>query len=147
MAPSHPTGSRGGRFDRFADRMSYAIGQPLAFILALFVVAVWAATGPLASFSDTWQLIINTGTTVITFLMVFLLGNASNRITERQDAFMARILEEENRLDAEERLIRELIDRIDVQHMRPILKHLDEQDHELQTATQRILQALQGTSD
>ena len=119
----------------------------LLFIVALFVVVAWAATGPLASFSDTWQLIINTGPTVITFLMVFLLGNASNRITERQDAFMARILEEENRLDTEERLIRKLIDRIDVQHMRPILKHLDEQDHELQTATQRILQALQGTSD
>ena len=135
-----------GRFDRFADRMSYAIGQPPAFVFALFVVVAWAATGPFASFSDTWQLIINTGTTVITFLMVFLLGNASNRITERQDAFMARIVDEEHRLDAEERLIRKLIDRIDVEHIKPILNHLDEQDHELQAASERILQALQKTT-
>jgi hypothetical protein len=79
--------------------------------------------------------------------MVFLLGNASNRITERQDAFMERIVEEGNRLDAEERLIRKLIDRIDVQHIRPILNHLDAQDHELQAAAGRILQALQTTTD
>jgi low affinity Fe/Cu permease len=143
MALNHSTLSSEGRFDRFADRLSYAIGQPTAFVIALFVVFAWAATGPLAGFSDTWQLIINTGTTVITFLMVFLLGNASNRITERQDSFMARILEEEHQLDSEEGLIRKLLDRIDVQHMKPILKHLDEQDHELETATDRILQALQ----
>jgi len=79
--------------------------------------------------------------------MVFLLGNASNRITERQDAFMARIEEEGHRLDAEEPLIRKLIDRLDVQHIKPILNHLDAQDHELQTAADRTLQALQrGTS-
>ena len=111
MAMNHRILSSEGRFDRFADRLSYAIGQPLAFVIALFVVLVWAATGPVAGFSDTWQLIINTGTTVVTFLMVFLLGNASNRITERQDAFMARILEEEHHLDSEERLIRKLLDR------------------------------------
>jgi low affinity Fe/Cu permease len=99
MALSHPILSSEGHFDRFADRLSYAIGQPPAFVIALFVVVAWAATGPFAKFSDTWQLIINTGTTVIAFLMVFLLGNASNRITDRQDAFMGRILEEDNRLD------------------------------------------------
>jgi hypothetical protein len=79
---------------------------------------------------------------VITFLMVFLLGNASNRITERQDAFMARILEEEHQLDSEERLIRKLLDRIDVEHIKPILNHLNEQDHKLQAALERILQAI-----
>ncbi len=141
MALNHPIPSSEGRFDQFADRLSYAIGQPPAFVVALFVVVAWAATGPLASFSDTWQLIINTGTTVITFLMVFLLGNASNRITDRQDAFMARILEEEHHLDSEERLIRKLLDRIDVEHVKPILNHLDEQDHKLQAALERILQA------
>src|SRR5438445_13088065 len=106
-----------GRFDRFADRMSYAIGQPPAFVFALFVVVAWAATGPLASFSDTWQLIINTGTTVITFLMVFLLANASNRITETPDAFMARIVNEEHRLDGAGPLIRKPIERNDVEHI------------------------------
>jgi low affinity Fe/Cu permease len=147
MALSHPSLSSGGRFDRFADGLSYAIGQPPAFVIALFVVVAWAATGPLAGFSDTWQLIINTGTTVITFLMVFLLGNASNRITERQDAFMERILEEEHSLDSEERLIRKLLDRIDVDHIKPILNHLDEQDHELRAVAERMLQALQKTAD
>lgn len=147
MALTHPSLSSEGRFDQFADRLSYAIGQPPAFVIALFVVVAWAATGPLASFSDTWQLIINTGTTVVTFLMVFLLGNASNRITERQDAFMARILEEEHHLDSEERLIRKLLDRIDVEHIKPILKHLDEQDHELKAASERLLQVLQKSAD
>jgi len=66
-------------FRRFAHRVSISVGAPWAFALALAVVAVWALTGPVFGFSDTWQLVINTGTTVITFLMVFVIQNTQNR--------------------------------------------------------------------
>jgi low affinity Fe/Cu permease len=66
-------------FRRFAQRSAEAFGSSWAFVAALAVVLVWAATGPLFHFSDTWQLVINTGTTVVTFLMVFLIQNAQNR--------------------------------------------------------------------
>ena len=66
-------------FNWFATRTSTAAGQPLTFIIALSVILVWAVTGPIFHFSDTWQLIINTGTTIITFLMVFLIQNTQNR--------------------------------------------------------------------
>jgi low affinity Fe/Cu permease len=66
-------------FNWFATKTSTAAGQPLTFIIALLVILVWAATGPVFHFSDTWQLIINTGTTIVTFLMVFLIQNSQNR--------------------------------------------------------------------
>jgi len=66
-------------FVLFANRAAYAVGHPLAFAIALGIVMVWALTGPLFGFSDTWQLIINTGTTIITFLMVFVIQNTQNR--------------------------------------------------------------------
>jgi len=66
-------------FERFSARIAFAAGQPHAFILACLVIVVWAVTGPLFRWSDTWQLVINTGTTIVTFLMVFLIQNAQNR--------------------------------------------------------------------
>ena len=69
----------GQLFEWIASRIAGAAGRPLAFALALGVVIVWAVTGPLFQWSDTWQLVINTGTTVVTFLMVFLIQNALNR--------------------------------------------------------------------
>jgi low affinity Fe/Cu permease len=69
-------------FSRLAKAASRFTGRPLCFGLALLVVAVWAITGPLFKFSDTWQLVINTGTTIVTFLMVFLIQNTQNRDTE-----------------------------------------------------------------
>ena len=66
-------------FHRIAQRASHIVGSPAAFLLALFVVVAWAATGPAFGYSDTWQLVINTGTTVVTFLMVFLIQNTQNR--------------------------------------------------------------------
>jgi low affinity Fe/Cu permease len=66
---------------RFASKVSQKAGSAWAFITALTVVIVWAATGPLFGFSDTWQLVINTGTTVVTFLMVFLIQRAQNKDT------------------------------------------------------------------
>ena len=67
------------RFRRFAHTTSVAVGSAWAFSLALLVVVVWAFTGPLFGFSNTWQLVINTGTTIVTFLMVFLIQNTQNR--------------------------------------------------------------------
>ena len=69
-------------FTRFAKWASRATGRPVTFIGAALVVVVWAITGPIFDFSDTWQLVINTGTTIITFLMVFLIQNTQNRDTE-----------------------------------------------------------------
>ena len=66
-------------FERISARVAFAAGQPHAFILAVLVIIVWAVTGPLFNWSDTWQLVINTGTTIVTFLMVFLIQNAQNR--------------------------------------------------------------------
>jgi len=68
-----------GWFTRFANNAAQATGHPSAFMISAIVVVVWAITGPLFKFSDTWQLVINTGTTIITFLMVFLIQNTQNR--------------------------------------------------------------------
>jgi low affinity Fe/Cu permease len=69
-------------FSAFARWTAHHAGRASTFILAVAVVAAWAATGPLFGFSDTWQLVINTGTTIVTFLMVFLIQNTQNRDTE-----------------------------------------------------------------
>lgn len=69
-------------FDRFSTRVTNITGSSGAFMLALFIIIVWGITGPLFHFSDTWQLVINTGTTVVTFLMVFLIQQAQNKDTK-----------------------------------------------------------------
>jgi low affinity Fe/Cu permease len=71
-----------GKFHLCAHWMAEAVGSPWAFIIATLVIIVWAATGPLFHFSDTWQLVVNTGTTVVTFLIVFLIQNTQNRDTK-----------------------------------------------------------------
>jgi low affinity Fe/Cu permease len=76
-----PTKSRSW-FTRFTKATAHATGRPLTFICAAGAVAVWAVTGPLFGFSDTWQLVINTATTIVTFLMVFLIQSTQNRDAE-----------------------------------------------------------------
>jgi low affinity Fe/Cu permease len=66
-------------FTKIASGIATTMGQPLAFLLALTVIVVWAVSGPVFGWSDTWQLVINTGTTIVTFLMVFLIQNSQNR--------------------------------------------------------------------
>lgn len=66
-------------FSIVANHISNIVGSPWAFIVALSIIIVWAVTGPIFQFSNTWQLIINTGTTIVTFLMVFLIQNTQNR--------------------------------------------------------------------
>lgn len=69
-------------FARFARWIARATGRPMAFVIAFSSIVVWAATGPIFGFSDTWQLVINTGTTIVTFLMVFLIQNTQNADSE-----------------------------------------------------------------
>jgi low affinity Fe/Cu permease len=80
----HQTGSskpapQGSWFTRFARWTSFHAGRPSAFLIAALVIVAWALTGPMFHYSDTWQLVINTGTTIVTFLMVFLIQNTQNR--------------------------------------------------------------------
>ena len=69
----------GDVFHKIASKVSVLTGSPIAFITALAVIIIWAVSGPIFGFSDTWQLVINTGTTIVTFLMVFLIQNTQNR--------------------------------------------------------------------
>jgi low affinity Fe/Cu permease len=68
-------------FTVFAKWTAHMAGQPLAFVLAVTIIVVWAITGPVFGFNDTWQLVVNTATTIVTFLMVFLIQNTQNRDT------------------------------------------------------------------
>lgn len=79
-------------FTTIAGRIASFAGRPLAFILALAAVLVWAVTGPIFGYSEVWQLVINTGTTIVTFLMVFLVQNSQNRDAAAQQAKLDEIL-------------------------------------------------------
>ena len=79
QSPRPPAAERPAWFTRFARWTSCHAGRPSAFTFALLVIVAWAVTGPMFGFSDTWQLVINTGTTIVTFLMVFLIQNTQNR--------------------------------------------------------------------
>jgi len=79
-------------FVRFATGASRFTGKPVTFLIALAVVLVWAVSGPLFGFSDTWQLVINTGTTIVTFLMVFLIQNTQNRDSEAMHVKMDEVI-------------------------------------------------------
>ena len=70
-----------GLFDRLSNHVTKATGSPAAFIVAAVIIILWAITGPIFGYSDTWQLVINTGTTIITFLMVFIIQQSQNKDT------------------------------------------------------------------
>lgn len=84
MRDKHP--SECGPFDRIAQAAARLAGRPAAFLAAMLLIVAWAASGPVFHFGDTWQLVINTGTTIITFLMVFVLQNSQNRDGEAVQA-------------------------------------------------------------
>jgi low affinity Fe/Cu permease len=86
-----PTKSRSW-FTRLTKWNAQATGRPIAFILAALVIVVWAITGPMFGFSDTWQLVINTGTTIVTFLMVFLIQATQNRDAEAMQVKLDEII-------------------------------------------------------
>jgi low affinity Fe/Cu permease len=79
-------------FNLWAARIATATGQPLTFAVAVLIIIVWAVTGPIFHYSDTWQLIINTGTTIVTFLMVFLIQNSQNRDAAAMQAKLDELL-------------------------------------------------------
>src|ERR1700746_2130735 len=88
MKANLPTGAYGapnsniaGWFGRLASQTAYLTGKPVTFLLAVLIVVMWGVSGPFFSFSDTWQLVINTSTTIVTFLMVFLIQQTQNRDT------------------------------------------------------------------
>jgi len=79
-------------FNLCATRISTAAGQPMTFITAVLIILIWAVSGPVFHYSDTWQLIINTGTTIVTFLMVFLIQNSQNRDAAAMQAKLDELL-------------------------------------------------------
>lgn len=82
MKNKHKSNHNDAQFSGFAKTVSDAVGNAWSFVIALLLIIIWIITGPIFNFSDTWQLIINTGTTIITFLMVFLIQNTQNRETK-----------------------------------------------------------------
>jgi low affinity Fe/Cu permease len=103
-------------FRRFAHLVSMAAGSVTAFLLALTVIVIWAVTGPLFGFSDTWQLVINTGTTIVTFLMVFLIQNTQNRDSQalhaKLDDLLIAVKEADNALVEAENLSDEDLEQV-----------------------------------
>lgn len=95
-------------FTRFTSKVSLIMGKPTVFISALVFLSAWAISGPILGFSDTWQLIINTSTTIITFLTVFIIQNTQNRdnmaMNIKMDAMMEKLgITDEELIDAEEK--------------------------------------------
>ena len=116
MDTSAPQAPVSDRFRRVAGGAAEALGSSWAFMAAVAVVLAWAATGPLFGFSDTWQLVINTGTTIVTFLMVFLIQNAQNRDAKalhlKLDELIHAVKEARNELIDVEDLTDEEIERL-----------------------------------
>ena len=110
-------------FTRFAGWCVWAFGHPLSFILACLATLVWAVTGPVFNYSDTWQLVINTGTTVATFLMIFILQHSQNRDATAIQAKLDELIlvsESSNKLIRAEQLTEEEVEelRCDAQERR-----------------------------
>jgi|SRR5256885_418347 len=109
-------------FHIFAQQVSIAVGSPWAFSFAFLIIIIWSISGPIFHFSDTWQLVINTGTTIITFLMVFLIQNTQNRETKaislKLDELIHAIKGARNKLIDVEGLSDEELDRLKKQFER-----------------------------
>ncbi len=86
-------------FTRFAKATSHYAGTPAIFGCAVAVIVIWAVTGPVFHYSDTWQLVINTGTTIITFLMVFLIQNTQNRDSQAVQVKLDELIRSHSRAD------------------------------------------------
>ena len=102
-------------FSKFAEWVAEATGKPITFVACVAVIVIWAATGPIFGFTDTWQLVVNTGTTIVTFLMVFLIQNTQNRdgaaIQAKLDELI-RVGEAQNAFIGIEHLTQEELDEI-----------------------------------
>jgi low affinity Fe/Cu permease len=101
------------KFDHISEWIADSLGKPLAFTLALSAIVVWAIWGPFTGFSQTWQLVVNTGTTIATFLMVFLLQNTQNRDTEDLHEMIREVLTNQERILSAQRRLNERITAIE----------------------------------
>ncbi|HHY50961.1 MAG TPA: low affinity iron permease family protein [Alphaproteobacteria bacterium] len=108
------------RFNRFANRVAQASGKPVTFVTALTVIVLWGLSGPFFGFAESWQLVVNTGTTIITFLMVFVLQNTQNRDSE---ALHAKLDELILKSDAENSFIEaERLSEDEIKHLRELVE-------------------------
>ena len=126
-------------FSEMARRTAYVLGTPTAFLLACATIVVWAVCGPVFGYSDTWQLVINTGTTVVTFLMVFLVQNTQNRDARalhlKLDELLRSLRDARNKLIDLENCSDEEIERIEAQFR--ALKKREERKHAKERASSR----------
>jgi low affinity Fe/Cu permease len=114
--PKSKTSTWSALFSHAACATAHLMGKPVAFLTAVALVIIWAATGPLFGFSDTWQLVINTSTTIVTFLMVFLIQNTQNRDTMALQLKLSELIlvmsEAENRFASAEDLSEEELEQL-----------------------------------
>jgi low affinity Fe/Cu permease len=137
-------GSRLNIFDRIAKRIAHLMGHPAIFAVACLVIVIWGALGPMLGYSDTWQLVINTSTTIVTFLMVFLIQNTQNRDSEALHLKIDELLRamdaaDTGLVDLEERSERELAllhERYKNLAAHPVLKGEVEADASPETASE-----------
>jgi low affinity Fe/Cu permease len=103
-------------FSKFSHVVAHAAGTPTAFLLAMLTIVIWAITGPIFGYTDTWQLVINTGTTIVTFLMVFLIQNTQNRdalaVQLKLSELIIAVKEAENRIATIEELPEEDLEKL-----------------------------------
>ena len=127
-----------GLFTRFSHTVAHLAGRPVTFAAALVLIVVWAVTGPLFQFSETWQLVVNTATTIITFLMVFVLQNTQNRdgeaVQAKLDELIYALREADNRFVQAEKLSDE-----DLHELRmTLMKQCEDAEQELTRRGHRI---------
>lgn len=128
-------------FTLIASRTAFAAGQPAAFIIALAVITAWAVTGPVFGWSDTWQLVVNTGTTIATFLMVFLIQNSQNRDAAAMQAKLDELIRAIKDARNEFVGIEHLTDH-EIEAIRAALEHsvgADQEGHLRQTSIRHLL--------
>jgi low affinity Fe/Cu permease len=128
-------------FTYVASRTAFAAGQPAAFIVAVMVIAVWGLTGPLFGWSDTWQLVVNTGTTIATFLMVFLIQNSQNRDAAAMQAKLDELIRAVDNSRNEFVGIEHLTDH-EIEAIRAALEHAvgaDDEGQQRQTSIHNLL--------
>jgi low affinity Fe/Cu permease len=143
---AHKPESWSARFARASTRISEALGSGIAFLAAVLIIAVWAITGPVFGFSDTWQLVINTGTTIVTFLMVFVIQNTQNRdakatqvkldeliraVSNARNQFIGLEDQDEEEVQREKEVVEAEREEVDEEHAKVEQEHEDvEQEHE-----------------
>ncbi len=129
-------------FTSIASRIAFAAGQPLTFVIAIGLILAWAATGPLFQYSDTWQLIVNTSTTIVTFLMVFLIQNSQNRDAAAMQAKLDELIRAVSRARGQFIGIEHLTDR-EIEAIRASLeKEADEDEGKDATAGKSVAHLL-----